>query len=126
MLKLPEHDSVIAEFVTIKQDTMKQLFATLLIAACVISCKHEDHLKWPKAKGVITGDGSNGRIGKGYSSHFDVAFTGADGKEHTGEYKFETTFTSKAVGDTVEFYYDPARHAQLFDEDTYNQMQRGN
>ena len=105
---------------------MKNAFVIVLIAASLLSCKHEDHLKWPKAKGVIVGDGSNGRIGKGYSSHFDVKFKGADGKEYTGKYDAETTFTSKNVGDTVEFYYEPTHPQNLYDEDTYNQMQRQN
>ena len=105
---------------------MKKVIIIALIAAGMLSCKNEDHLKWPKAKGVITGDGSNGRIGEGYSSYFDVKFTGVDGKTYTGEYSAETTFTSKDVGDTVEFYYEPAHPQKLYDEDTYNQMQRQN
>lgn len=105
---------------------MKNVFIVVFITFCIVSCKHEDHLKWPKAKGVITGDGSNGRLGKGYSSHFEVKFTGTDGKEYTGEFKAETTFTSNGVGDSLEFYYDPAHPQNLYDEDTYEQMQRQN
>lgn len=105
---------------------MKKVFIFLLIVAGLVSCKHEDHLKWPKAKGIIVGDGSNGRLGKGYSSHFEVKFTGKDGREYTGEYKAETTFTTVSIGDSVEFYYDPAHPKMLYDEDTYNQLQRQN
>ena len=105
---------------------MKNLFTIIIFAAVLFSCKHEDHLKWPKAKGVIVDDGSNGRIGKGYSSYFNVKFTAADGKEYTGEYDAETTFTTRDVGDTVEFYYEPTHPQKLYDEDTYDQMQRQN
>lgn len=59
---------------------MRMLFIALLITAGMLSCKHEDHLKWPKAKGIIVGDGGNGRLGKGYSSHFEVKFIGKNGK----------------------------------------------
>jgi len=105
---------------------MKRVLTIMLIAAAMAGCKHEDHLKWPKAKGVIVGDGSNGRLGKGYSSYFDVKFIGADGKEYTGQYSAETTFTSKEIGDSLEFYYEPSHPKNLYDEDTYDQMQRQN
>lgn len=105
---------------------LKLMLLTASTALALVSCSNEDRLKWPKAKGVIVDSGDNGRIGKGYSSHFNVKFLAQDGKEYTGQFNAETTFTTTNAGDSVSFYYDPKHPETLFDEDTYDQMKSRN
>ncbi|MBE9601442.1 DUF3592 domain-containing protein [Pedobacter sp. MC2016-24] len=108
---------------------MKTLKSTLIISAMALfiaACGYKDNMKWPTATGVITGKGDNGRIGKGHTPHWDVKFKAQDGKEYTGEYQAETTFTTTDIGDSVTFHYDPKNPVHLIDEDTYKQMQSQN